>query len=105
MLIQHWQERLRYTIRKFEIELVQSRDVLDQTVRKQLAHDRRQVKMRYVEAGIMADPNHRQLVDTIQQYELVLGTLEGLAAALDTALVVQEAVSTRRQEIEDSQTP
>jgi len=60
---------------------------------------------RFVEAGIMADPAHAVLVDNVHQYELVLGTLEGITAALDTSLIVQEAVSTRRQEEEDSLTP
>jgi len=102
-LLAHWQERLRFTIRSLEIVLSQRRDVLDQQVRESLKKSRRQTRMRYIEAGIAADADYSQQLDVLRQYELALGTLEGLSSAMDTSLIVQEAVAVRRQEVEDSQ--
>lgn len=104
-VLRHWQGRIRYAVRRLEIDVAASRDVLDPQVRQTLRTAHRQIKMRYVDAAIMSDPNHRILVDSLQQHELILETLEGIELSLDTSLVVQEAVAVRHQEIIDSQTP
>lgn len=104
-LLRYWQERLRFCIRQFEMSIADSRDALDQPAREQIRRSQRQVRMRYVDAEINRNPQHRQLVDSLHHYEQALGVLEGLEGALDTSLLVQEAVSTRREEIEALQTP
>ena len=102
VLVAFWREQVTYAVRRGEIELSQKRDSLDKGVRDRLVQERRVVKSRTVEAGVFADPVYSGLVDAQHQREMLRGVLDGIEAALDTSLVVQEAVASRRQELIDA---
>lgn len=104
VLVAFWREQVNYTIRRAEIELAQKRDSLDKGVRERLVQDRRPAKSRSVEAGIFADAEYGRLADAQHQREMLRGVLDGIEAALDPSLAVQEVVAARRQEEIDNKT-
>ena len=105
ILTHHWQSRVRACMSRLTRQVNQRRDVVDEQVKGELVRAGRTTRMRYVTAGIERDPEFARLLEAETQYELVLGTLEGISAALETQLVVQEAVSVRRQEMIDNLSP
>lgn len=100
-----WEQTIKYIARGLEIQVSQSRDALDKPARESLQAARRVVKQRSIDAFTMSNPTHRNLVDCLHQYQKVLGVIEGISLALDTSLVVSEAVSVRRQEMIDAGMP
>lgn len=104
-LLHHWSERLRFAARQNETQLALSRDRLDTVARKSLSDAHRQIKQRSIDAYVLNDPQHAMLLNTVQSLEQLRGVVDGLIAALDTSLLVQEAVAIRFQEGVDSATP
>lgn len=97
-VVHFWDAKIRYAIRQYEMQIALSADRLDAPAREALKTAKRYVKQRSINAYVMNNPDHKSLVDALSQYELVLGVIEGISLALDNSLVVQEAVSVRRQE-------
>lgn len=104
VVVQFWKSRLRYIKSRLQMESDVRRLTLDREARDRLVTSGVQVRTRYVNAAVLEDSGFSYMADTIHQYECALGLLEGIEAALDTALVVQEAVAIRRQEEQDSLT-
>lgn len=105
IIVRHWQEQLRLATRRIEIQLLTAKDQLDEVARDSLARAGRQIRQRRIDAFAHNDKNYAGLVDAHAQYEAAWGVLDGIAQSLNVGLVVQEALSARRQEIIDSSTP
>lgn len=101
-LVKFWRERMVYTQRTIERQIVCSADRLDPDIRKELTTQGRLLRNSTVRSRLAAHPEHGRLLGTSDQYEAVIGALDGLLLAMDTPLIVQEAVSNRKQEEYDN---
>ena len=101
-LVKFWRERMVYAQRCIERQIVCSADRLDPDIRRELTSQGRLLRNSTVRSRLSSHPQHAALIDASNQYDTVIGALDGLLLAMDTPLIVQEAVSNRKQEEYDN---